>query len=398
MTTLGVHLGADSAVVAVDGERRECSLESFAGTGAACHVVVPVSVEVSAVGDSLARLRQLGLDVQAFHDVAAFVTAALALSGTTLFVELEEDVGAAARVVVSDGVARRQTSLRRSRLGRRTLKRTWMEMIGESMVLAHRFDPLHDRESETRLANFVWNAARDAANDGSVGVTLPTPRGDCSVTLTRDQFAARAAVIYRELSGMLHELRPAAARVNLLVAEHDLSLPGFVEMLAEFRSCRILSFRPETLAIAASMQTVATAPTDEVLLLRGHPVREAIAEARLVELPQLGSAGVCPTHVLWNAEVRPLTVGSLVEIGREVGAGGLSLPEGLAGVSRWHCSLRVTSLATELIDHSGHGTWLNDERVIGRVDVFAGDRIRIGDPGVELTLLTIEKSDGAPAR
>ncbi|NDC10995.1 MAG: DUF3501 family protein, partial [Actinobacteria bacterium] len=159
----------------------------------------------------------------------------------TLFIELEEDVGAAARVVVSDGVARRQTLLRRSRLGRRTLKRTWMELIGESMVLAQRFDPLHDRESEARLANLVWNSARRASQEGSVVVTLPTPRGDCSVTLTRDQFTARAAPIYRELSGMLHELRPAAARVDLLVAEHDLSLPGFIEMLADFRSCRVLS-------------------------------------------------------------------------------------------------------------------------------------------------------------
>lgn len=398
MTTIGAYLGADSAVIAVDGERRECSLESFTGTGLACHALVPVSFEVRAVGDLLARLQQLSLDVRAFYDVAAFATAALALSGTTLFIELEEDVGAAARVVVSDGVARRQTLLRRSRLGRRTLKRTWMELIGESMVLAQRFDPLHDRESEARLANLVWNSARRASQEGSVVVTLPTPRGDCSVTLTRDQFTARAAPIYRELSGMLHELRPAAARVDLLVAEHDLSLPGFIEMLADFRSCRVLSLRPETLAIAASMQTVTTAPTDEVLLLRGHPVGEAIAGADLVELPQLGSARVCPTHVLWNAEVRPLTAGSLVEIGREVSNSGLSLPEGLAGVSRWHCSLRVTSRATELIDHSSYGTWVNDERVIGRVDVFAGDRIRIGDPGIELTLLTIETSDGAPAR
>jgi len=36
--------------------------------------------------------------------------------------------------------------------------------------------------------------------------------------------------------------------------------------------------------------------------------------------------------------------------------------------------------------------------VIGRAEVFAGDRIRVGDPGVELTLLAIEKADGASAR
>jgi pSer/pThr/pTyr-binding forkhead associated (FHA) protein len=70
----------------------------------------------------------------------------------------------------------------------------------------------------------------------------------------------------------------------------------------------------------------------------------------------------------------------------------------LAGVSRWHCSLRNEAQATWLIDHSRHGTWLNDERVAGRAEVFAGDRIRLGDPGIELTLLAIETGDGASAR
>jgi hypothetical protein len=35
---------------------------------------------------------------------------------------------------------------------------------------------------------------------------------------------------------------------------------------------------------------------------------------------------------------------------------------------------------------------------MGRVEVFAGDRIRIGDPGIELTFLAIERAHGAPAR
>ena len=395
---LGAYFASDRVFIAIDGEVTESSLESFAGTGAACHVVVPISSDVTAVADSLARLRQLGFDVQAFHDVAAFGAAALGLSGTTLFIELEEEIAATARIVVVDGVARRQTLLKRIRMGRRALRRAWIELIAESMVLAHRFDPLHDHDSEKRLVSLLWDAARHALEEGSVVVTLPTPRGDCSVTLTRDQFSVRAAPIYRELSGMLHELRPAAARVDLLVAEQDLSLPGFAEMLAEFHGCRILSLRPESLAIVASTEPARAAMADDVLLLRGRPIGNAVVQARFVEPLKIDSARVSPTHLLWNAEVKPLVVDSVVEIGRSVADSGLLLPEGLAGVSRWHCSIRVTPLSTELIDHSSHGTWLNDERVFGRAEVFAGDRIRVGDPGIELTLLAIEKVDGASAR
>lgn len=395
---IGAYFGTETVSIAVDGATSAEPLDSFAKTGAACQVVVPISFDVTVVADSLTRLQQLGLEVQTFHDAAAFSAAGLSLSGTVLFVELEEEVSATARVVVADGVARRQALLKRERMGRRALKRAWMELIAESMVLAHRFDPLHDRSSETRLADLLWDLARRASEDGSVAITLPSPRGECSITLTRDQFAVRAAPIYRELSGMLHELRPAASRIDLLVAESALGLPGFVEMLAEFRGCRVFRIRPEALAVAASSLPSRPSGVDEVLLLRGHSLGVVRVDANLVELPLMSSARLPPTHVFWNSEARPLTIGSVVEIGRDVTDSGLSLPEGLAGVSRWHCSLRVTPHATELIDHSSHGTWLNDERVFGRAEVYAGDRIRIGDPGVELTLLTIERGDGAPSR
>lgn len=395
---IGAYFGTETVSTAVDGATSGAPLDSFAKSGAACQVIVPISFDVTAVADSLARLQQLGLAVQSFHDAAAFSTAGLSLSGTALFVELEEDVSATARVVVVDGVARRQVFLKRDRMGRRTLKRAWMELIAESMVLAHRFDPLHDRSSETRLADLLWDLARRASEDGSVAITLPSPRGECSITLTRDQFAVRAAPIYREISGMLHELRPAASRIDLLVAESALGLPGFVEMLAEFRGCRVFGISPEALAVAASGLPPRPSGVDEVLLLRGHLLGVVRVEEHLVELPLMSSARLRPTHVFWNSEARPLTIGAVVEIGRGMTDSGLSLPEGLAGVSRWHCSLRVTPFTTELIDHSSHGTWLNDERVLGRAEVYAGDRIRIGDPGVELTLLTVERADGAPSR
>jgi hypothetical protein len=51
---IGAYLGTDRAAIAIDGEASEASLESFAGMGAACHVVVPISFDA-------ARLRRAGL-------------------------------------------------------------------------------------------------------------------------------------------------------------------------------------------------------------------------------------------------------------------------------------------------------------------------------------------------
>ena len=68
----------------------------------------------------------------------------------------------------------------------------------------------------------------------------------------------------------------------------------------------------------------------------------------------------------------------------------MALAEGLAGVSRLHCTLRDEAEAIVLVDHSRHGTWVNGERVAGRARLRAGDRLRIGDPGVELALIAVD--------
>jgi pSer/pThr/pTyr-binding forkhead associated (FHA) protein len=42
-----------------------------------------------------------------------------------------------------------------------------------------------------------------------------------------------------------------------------------------------------------------------------------------------------------------------------------------------------------LIDHSTFGTFVNGERVQERARIHAGDRVRLGDPGVELALIAV---------
>jgi pSer/pThr/pTyr-binding forkhead associated (FHA) protein len=70
-------------------------------------------------------------------------------------------------------------------------------------------------------------------------------------------------------------------------------------------------------------------------------------------------------------------------------ANGLSLPDGLAGVSRRHCTFVRDGDELVLIDHSHFGTVVNGERVSERVRIHAGDKVRLGEPGVELSLISI---------
>jgi hypothetical protein len=100
-----------------------------------------------------------------------------------------------------------------------------------------------------------------------------------------------------------------------------------------------------------------------------------------------------PTHVLWEGRALPLA-GAPLEIGRTPGPGGIALADGLAGVSRLHCTLRREAGDVVLVDHSRHGTRVNGERVSARARLRAGDRLLIGDPGVEIALIAVGAADG----
>jgi pSer/pThr/pTyr-binding forkhead associated (FHA) protein len=60
-----------------------------------------------------------------------------------------------------------------------------------------------------------------------------------------------------------------------------------------------------------------------------------------------------------------------------------------------HCALWRDADGVWLEDQSTYGTYLNGERIGGRVGLAVGDRLRVGNPGVELELLRVVDDDGA---
>jgi pSer/pThr/pTyr-binding forkhead associated (FHA) protein len=94
--------------------------------------------------------------------------------------------------------------------------------------------------------------------------------------------------------------------------------------------------------------------------------------------------------VLWEGRAYPLQPDTLV-VGREstTNPRHITLPDGLAGVSRRHCTFVHDGDELVLLDHSSFGTFVNGERVQERVRIYAGDRVKLGEPGIELTLIAV---------
>ena len=60
-----------------------------------------------------------------------------------------------------------------------------------------------------------------------------------------------------------------------------------------------------------------------------------------------------------------------------------------AGISRLHCTLLRDGARALVRDHSRYGSFVNGERVAGEMELGAGDRLRVGTPGVVLELVTV---------
>jgi hypothetical protein len=167
--------------------------------------------------------------------------------------------------------------------------------------------------------------------------------------------------------------------------------PGFLARLLENEQDGVVIAPAGIAAVVASLQKVEpeAAPRfrRHVPRIADHGVAAQVEYISSVAAPPGRTLPV--THILFGGDSMRFPESGLV-IGTEEVSNSphITLPRAAAGVSRRHCSLRREDERTVLIDHSRHGTWVNGARVRERATVRPGDRVRVGTPGVEFTLIS----------
>jgi hypothetical protein len=174
-------------------------------------------------------------------------------------------------------------------------------------------------------------------------------------------------------------------------------MPGLEDCLAAIRDCEMTRLPRGAAALGAlSYEGVLRRNERGLVLVQHLPVPLQAGARRAAVQTAAVAAELRPTHlVLASRAYRvgrwPLTLGSAVPGDRR------ALPvEAGPGISRSHCTLSGEDGAVWLDDHSTYGTFVNGERVTGRVELRAGDRLRVGSPGVECELVRAVDDDGAP--
>ena len=358
-------------------------------------MAVPARASPQGLSAMLAIARNLSLPVDGFVNSAVASVAALGLERSAIVLEVGMHHAAATYIDRDGAQVRRRRTVMSERGGLMSFYQGWLELVSTTMVKQTRFDPLHDAATEQQLFDSLAGWAREAADQGSANAVLTKGAERFEVALTRDQFAQAGQSLHRELVRLLHELRPAGAPVTLVVPAVIGQLPGLHDELEQFVDCELVSLPDGFAALATSRLDLPERTSDDpVRLLRRLPVSEEPGAATDVGRDTLSSRhgrNVSPSHLLLNGQVYALGVESIV-IGRlPAGSRTIALPDGLAGVSRRHCTLAPEGDELVLLDHSSFGTFVNGERVAERVRVRAGDRLRLGDPGVELALIAVDE-------
>lgn len=364
-------------------------------------VAAPAMADPRGLGTALGALRRLSLPVGGFIDAATAIVAALSPERSAIVVELSLHRIGATAVDVGAGTARRRRSIVGQPLGLIELYQALLELTGSTMVKRTRFDPLHDGATEQYLFDLIPELMEKAAS-GSTRVTLARGADTFEVELSRDQLALAAQPLSREVVRLVHELRPAGTPVMLVLPGVLLKVPGMREEMEQFVGCDLAGCDDGFAAAAISAGDYpGAAASSPIPLLRRAALRGRRPAPQTLErmstfahLGSLKANGPSPTHLLLEGRAVAVGQGPFV-IGRAP-ALTLALPGGVAGVSRRHCTFVRDGEELVLLDHSTFGTFVNGERIAERVRVYAGDRVRLGEPGIELALIAVGEPGAAP--
>jgi hypothetical protein len=344
---------------------------------------------------------ETGLVVRGLVDIGVAACAARATSPHVLHLDLQLHQA----VVTVLEHARAEGALRRARYeilpgaGLLSIQQSMVETVATLFVRKTRFDPLHEAATEQALVDALpgWLAAL-ADHDATTAEIAAGSRVH-SLTIERSHVIGSIEHRLADLQRLVQASRPAGLAVELCVSAQAAAVPGLLDRLATLRDCRVTLLPPGAAARGALefSHAIARSPEAVTLVHRlpiGSPAgAQAEAVAALAPLP----AAQTPTHVLhadraYAISEQPLVLGSAV-----AGPGrALPLPPGTPGVSRAHCTLFAREGMVQVEDHSTYGTFVNDERVTGRLVLEVGDVLRLGAPGVSLSLIRVLPDDGAP--
>lgn len=309
-----------------------------------------------------------------------------------LHLDLHLHVAVLANVATAGSYRRGDVKLSEG-LGIASFEQAWIATIAGAFVRQTRFDPLHHAATEQILFDRLWEWLGLLGDNQELTLAIDHADKQLSATVTRRQILSAVEPQYERLVRLVESARAAAAADALQLTHRVSALPGLAERLSSDTGMDLRSLAPAAaLEGAVTRSSSILSPEGSIRFVTTLPLEGATPSADVAPPTAAADGRNWPTHVLQGSVAHSISEAPL-EIGMSPSTGGRSIliRDNVEGVSRHHCSVYRRGDAVVVEDRSRYGTFVNDRRVDGSVEVRAGDVLRVGSPGS--TLLLIEARD-----
>lgn len=380
------HLGAVLAPIVRDGATELL-------------LAVPAGYTRDQLGLLVGIAQESGIAVRGLVDLGLASLSPLAPVPHAVHLDLQLHRAVATLLEVShgEGLLRRSRSELLAGTGVLAFRQALAETVAAEFVRATRFDPLHEAATEQRLYDRLPAWLDGLAGADEVDAEIESAAMTHRVVLPRQLLHEAIATLTGEVLRLVQSIRPPGRPVRLAVTPRVAQVPGLVARLGTLRDVTLHVLEEGAAALGALQFAPAIVrPPGSIALVHRLPLPASAAEPPDERAGVRVPADEVPTHVLfhgraWPLAPTPLTLGW----SPPQDAHAVTLPPGIAGVSRSHCALRLHDGQALVEDHSTYGTWVNDERVGAVCALRVGDVLRLGAPGVTLELIRVLPGHGA---
>jgi hypothetical protein len=326
--------------------------------------------------------RDLAIPVRGLVDAAVAAAVDRELSTSALHLDLHLH-----RVVLTvlehgDELVRKAVHTE-NRVGLLGLRDIWARVIAQAFVRVTRFDPLHVASTEQVLYAQLADHLEALAEKESTEVRIASGGRQHAVELDRALIVGAADALYERLSALAGECAPSDD-TSLLLSHRAATLPGLVNYLEEGTGLKVVVLHPAAAASGALAHAdLIRSMGPEMPFVTRLPGLDARPPAPVtvpVTPPAKGGRHL-PTHLVVDGVAHQIASEPLI-LG----------PDGVEdGSEATHASVSVRHLAGQAVLEAaaGVGMILNGDPLEGRTALAPGDRMRFGEAGPEILVVSM---------
>ena len=376
----------------------------FGGAGKDAVLVVPGHYAREQLGLLLGMVQECGMPVRAMVNAAAAASARPWPGRQLVHLDVHLHQFSVTRLRQGDVVAADPEETLNG-VGLASLMDLWAKRVAEMFVLQTRFDPFHRAESEQLVYDRLPESLAALRGDDEVELALDFGGEERVARFNRKQLLGAAAGSYRAVVQFVAQQRAPGASLTLQVSHRAAQLPGLSSELRRLDDTRIVTLSRAAAVTGALAAVEGLDPgAGQVKLLKRLPWRLSPEREAGVTTVEAGpparepspNAEAAATHVVHRGVAVPVG-SSALHVGREAvnGRRMIVIGDRHQAVSRFHCEVVRRDGELRLKDSSRFGTFVNEKRVSGETVLRPADVIRVGSPGEELQVISVEAHDGA---